>query len=42
MLHAHRIKFPDPSSATWVEYTADIPDDFKQCLTLCGIVQQVL
>jgi 23S rRNA pseudouridine1911/1915/1917 synthase len=40
MLHAHRIKFPDPSSATWVEYTADIPDDFKQCLTLCGIVLQ--
>lgn len=37
MLHAHRIKFPNPSGGTWVEYSAPIPGDFAECLTKCGI-----
>jgi 23S rRNA pseudouridine1911/1915/1917 synthase len=37
MLHAHRIKFPEPSSGSWSEYTAAMPDDFNQCLAQCGI-----
>ncbi len=38
MLHAYQISFTHPYTQKTVSVTADIPDDFNQCLKLFGLV----
>ncbi|MBI2472639.1 MAG: RluA family pseudouridine synthase [Planctomycetes bacterium] len=39
MLHAYRISFVHPDTQRLVSVTADIPDDFNQCLKTLGLAE---
>ena len=42
MLHAWKLKFPDPETGVWWELTAPPPADFLDCLKAAGIPSEAL